>query len=130
MVEIVPPVFAVDGHDVSGFASVREAEQCLEPPEVEEAQIELFDSRGLRLKARLSGKKVVIEAAEQEPSGAHFLAKILSSYYGLQYGERDDPDPVLAAAVNEVLADEERRKKRWWWKLLSRLGIVLSKRLL
>jgi len=87
----VPPIFIVEGLDVSVHDSVESAQRWLEPWWVEQKLGKVYDSVGTLLKLKITGKRVLILPGEQTAGHAKELESILRRFLK-EIGEPIDDD--------------------------------------
>jgi hypothetical protein len=89
---IAPPIFIVDGLDVLMFLSVQEAEQNLEPIDVNSGIFTPYDSHGRLLQLDATEWRVTISLTETEPLHVQQLENSLRAYLNA-LGESVGNDP-------------------------------------
>jgi len=119
------PVFVFEGDDCFVFLSKEEAESSLEAVDVAAGCYDAFDAEGRRLALRIrrperswwqySGlvaadvERVVIEPAEDGPSGAEDLAARLRKFLGYFVPQEELNDKPVQFLVETVCARERDR---------------------
>ena len=100
MIIPVPPIFVVEGLDVSVHASVEDAALSLEPWWVEQNEGSAYDSEGRLLEFWIDKHNVRISLSEEIPRHASTLRSILLSFLSA-VGEPvgGDSDSSLASLV-------------------------------
>jgi len=89
----LPPIFLIEGQDVGIFASLRDAEIQLEPPDVLDESNKGYDALGRRLRIETDGYATRITVSEDEPSESEQLAEGLRAYLK-HVGEERAGDPA------------------------------------
>lgn len=75
-----PPLFVIEGHDMSIYGSVEDSQNDLEPPDIAEGIYKAYDARGRRLQIETNGRDTYISLAETVASSAAELEAELRSF--------------------------------------------------
>jgi hypothetical protein len=106
-----PPIFILEGHDVGIFDSLGQAQNQLEPVDVEAGIYQGFDAHGRRLGISTDGTAIFIEIVELEPTDFSSLENELRAHL-LRLGERDageaDCDLPCLVEISERHAELSR----------------------
>lgn len=80
MSNLTPPVFVIEGEDVSVYASVKEAEIDIEPIDAKSGGLVAYDAQGRLLRFETNHWRVSIALAEDEPRHADELECTLREF--------------------------------------------------
>jgi hypothetical protein len=89
MAQLEPPIFVVEGLDISVHDTVESAERSLEPWWVNEECGSVFDASGRLIQLKAGKHRVRIESWEEVPAHADELRSFLSDYLKLKGHPRE-----------------------------------------
>jgi len=92
MVVAKPPIFVVDGSDISVHSSLEDAALQLEPIDVKDKLYAAYDSEGRLLNLGADRQRVKVSLAEELPNHAHELEEALRRYLSA-IGKPEGSDP-------------------------------------
>jgi hypothetical protein len=75
-----PPIFVIEGRDVTIFESLEDAQLQVEPIDVLEGVYVAYDAEGRILRMVVEGDQVKVRLGEDEPTHAEELSRILKDY--------------------------------------------------
>jgi len=105
IVQLNPPIFVIEGLDVTVYHSIEDTLRALEPVDVRNNEYSVYDSEGHRLELGVARvpfwgfEKVVLDDVESEPKHAPELASQLASFLA---DSGVDPTWLAAASLSQL----------------------------
>ena len=102
MQALTPPIVIIDGRDLDVLATVAEAQQDLEPIDIQRSQYVAYDAQGRLLRLETDGKHVKISLAEAEPTHAKELEVALREFLKAAHEPVAEDDTCNIACLIEA----------------------------
>ena len=102
-------LFAVEGNDVTMFATVAEAEDYLEATDVAAGEYRLYTANGQQLAVQTQGDRVLIGQPINVDASRELVAALRTYILAVPLSRRSLPKQAIASASLEQLVEEMRR---------------------